>query len=116
MKETLSCWHLWTFFLPKLHKHMQGLYEAVDIDSLVPGDIDGVHPPFVVKKAMCRIALTGTLTGPAVHFHSHCFHIFLVLVVWSYMADSSKIMVSPRMVHTSLWMSLMKALEHLVML
>jgi hypothetical protein len=54
MKETLSCWHLWTFFLLKLHKHVQGHDEAVDIDSLALGDIDGVHPPFVVKKAMRR--------------------------------------------------------------
>jgi hypothetical protein len=78
MKETLSCWHLFTFFLSKLHKHVQGHDEAVDIVSLAPGDIDGVKPPFVVKKAMHRVALTGTLTGPAVHFYSHCFHIFLV--------------------------------------
>jgi hypothetical protein len=109
MKETLFCGQLWTFFLPKIHKHMQGLDEAVDFDILAPWDIDGVHPPFIVKMAMHHVALTGTLTGPAVHFYSHCFHIFLVLVVLSYMADSSKIMVSPRMVHTSLWTSLMKA-------
>jgi hypothetical protein len=117
MKETLFYGHLWTFFLLKLHKHMQGQDEAVDIDSLAPGDINGVQDlPFVAKKAMRHIALTGTLKGPAVHFYSHCFHIFLILVVLSYMADSSKIMVSPSMVHISLWTSLMKALEHLVML
>jgi hypothetical protein len=33
----------------KLHKHVQGLDETGGIDSVAPWDINGVHPPFVVK-------------------------------------------------------------------
>jgi hypothetical protein len=50
MKETMSWAHLRTFLFLKLHKHVQGLYETVGIDSLAPGDINGTHPPFVVKE------------------------------------------------------------------
>jgi hypothetical protein len=50
MKEPLSCTHLRTYHCLKIHKHVQGLEETVGIDSLAPGDINGVHPPFVVKE------------------------------------------------------------------
>jgi hypothetical protein len=50
MKEPLSCAHLRTFLCPKLHKHVQGLDETVGIASLAFWDINGVHPPFVVKE------------------------------------------------------------------
>jgi hypothetical protein len=50
MKEPLSCSHLWAFLCLKLHKYVQGLDETVGIDSLAPGEINGVHPPVVVKE------------------------------------------------------------------
>jgi hypothetical protein len=57
MKEPLSCAHLWTLLSLKLHKHVQGFDETVGIASLAPGDVIGVHPPFVVKggHALCSI-------------------------------------------------------------
>jgi hypothetical protein len=51
MKEPLSCAHLRTFLHLRLHKHVQGLDEAVGIASLSPEDIIGIEPPFVVKES-----------------------------------------------------------------
>jgi hypothetical protein len=65
LKEPLSCTHLRTFLCLKLHKLVWGHDETVSIDSLAPGDIIGVHPPFVVKEGHVPGSIDRDLKRPA---------------------------------------------------
>jgi hypothetical protein len=95
---------------------MQGLDEAVGIESLAPGDIIGIEPPFVVKEGHSPGSIDRGLIRVCCPLLKPLLSHFFGLRCVEFMADSSKIMVSPKMAHKCLWTSLMKALEHLVML
>jgi hypothetical protein len=79
------------------------------MESLAPGDIISVHPPFVVKEGHAPGSIDRGLNGACWPLLKPLLSCFLVLGVWTYRADSSKIMVSHKMAHKCLWMSLMKA-------
>jgi hypothetical protein len=50
MKEPFSCAHLKPVLHQNLHKPVQGLGDAVGVDSLAPGDLVGEHRPLIAKE------------------------------------------------------------------
>jgi hypothetical protein len=114
MKELFSCAHLKPVLHQNLHKPVQGLVGPVGVDSLAPGYLVGEHRPLIAKDGQPLGRMGLGLNRACCALLKPQFDCFLLLGVWTYLADSSMVMIYHRMAHLCLWMSLMEALAHLV--